>query len=259
MGGQVEEGEHVAVSRKKLSSTSWPSAMSRICSAHRSCPGPDARAGTGRTRDGRSPPSPRVVSRHTPHPGSARTRGSPHGPQPHLERRHRLRRVLVDQRGSASPCRSARRRRRSGRATPAAPRPWVDGVGLGDVARPRWWTRARWSALFTDASLVPSSSATSVACQRSDVAQQQHRPLTRRQVLQRGDEGQADRSREPRRVRRGRCRAARARRASAAPTPIRAAIAQPGCRRATARSRSMGRARRFRPLSMSRHTLVAMR
>ena len=53
--------------------------------------------------------------------------------------------------------------------------------------------RARCSALLTDATVVSSSSATSLGLPAQDLAQDQHRPLAGRQVLQRGDEGEPDR------------------------------------------------------------------
>ena len=53
--------------------------------------------------------------------------------------------------------------------------------------------RARWSALFTEATLVSSSSATSAAFHSRTSQRMQHRALARRQVLQRRDEGEPDR------------------------------------------------------------------
>ena len=110
--------------------------------------------------------------------------------EPEVVRRHRLRRVLVDQRGQR-----------------------VEVVGLegGDVAveqlavgHVRTTTRgsssvcsrvarARCSALFTEATLVSSSSATSARLPAQHLAEDQRRALPRRQVLQRGDEGEPDR------------------------------------------------------------------
>ena len=53
--------------------------------------------------------------------------------------------------------------------------------------------RARCSALLTDATLVSSSSAASVACHFRTSQQDERGPLLRRQVLERGDEGEPQR------------------------------------------------------------------
>ena len=93
-----------------------------------------------------------------------------------------------------------------------------------------------------------------------DVAQEQHRALARRQVLERGDEREADGlaglgqlggvavGREHAAVGHGQH-----------PLRLGQHRRRPACRRATGPLRSIGRARRLRPFSMSRHTLVAMR
>ena len=52
--------------------------------------------------------------------------------------------------------------------------------------------RARWRALFTEASLVSRASAASRAEKPEHLAQDERRPLVRRQVLEGGDEGELD-------------------------------------------------------------------
>ena len=87
-------------------------------------------------------------------------------PQPQLVGRHRHARRRRGAGSPASRCRSARRRRRSGRAAPAARRR-RGRRRRQSTSRSARVARARCSALLTDATLVSSSSATSVACQRS--------------------------------------------------------------------------------------------
>ena len=155
-------------------------------------------------------------------------------------------------------CRSARTRRRSGPAGRGPPRP------AASAGRPRRSlaarvARARCSALFTDATVVSSSSATSAACQRS----------TSRRI-------------STARWRGGRCCSAATnasrivswatassagspsagtapRRASAGSRSPPGSVASGSVLAAPAADRSIGRARRLRPRSMSRHTLVAIR
>ena len=155
-------------------------------------------------------------------------------------------------------CRSARTHRRSGRAA---------RVGSDRRLRPRARSasrldkvaRARWSALLTDATLVSSSSATSLAC---------HRNTSRRMSTARW--------------RAGRCWSAvtNARRMDSLDAASSAGSPSSGTTRASGMGvthadsglvvwrnesavddgpRSMARARRCRLRSMSRHTFVAMR
>ena len=52
--------------------------------------------------------------------------------------------------------------------------------------------RARCRALFTEATLVESISADLERAETQHLAQDQHRPLVGREVLERGDEGELD-------------------------------------------------------------------
>ena len=93
---------------------------------------------------------------------------------------------------SARPCRTARTPRRSAPAAPrcsarAAPRGPPSTFRIASVAR------ARWSALLTDATVVPEQLGDLVGVPAQDLAQDQHRALAGRQVLERGDERQPDR------------------------------------------------------------------
>ena len=92
------------------------------------------------------------------------------------------------------------------------------------------------------------------------LTQDQHRALPRRQVLQRRDEGQPDRLARDRRPRPGRRRPARRMRVRDGLDP-RHLGERVRSRRPVRRAgpRSIGRARRCRPFSMSRQTLVAIR
>ena len=159
----------------------------------------------------------------------------------------------------ASRGRSARTRRRSGSARtagrhrpgPACPR------ARGPAGRGS--PRARWRALLTDWTLVPSSSATPCGLPPQHLAQDQHRPLSGREDLQSSDEGEAD-------IRRRTASSAGSSVAGSTSTSGAGSIhvvsesgADNGVEAVAAGPRSTGRARRLRLFSMSRHTLVAMR
>ena len=93
-----------------------------------------------------------------------------------------------------------------------------------------------------------------------DVAQQEHRALARREVLERGDEREADRL-----AGLGQLGGVAVDRQHALvgnrehPLRLGEHCAPAGVSAVDGPLRSIGRARRLRPLSMSRHTLVAMR
>ena len=109
------------------------------------------------------------------------------GLEPQLVRRHVPGRVLVEQRGECVHVVSLegvdvpleQGLLRAGRASPAGPR--HAQASAASVAR------ARCSALFTDATVVSSNSATSLGVPVQHLAQDQHRALAGRQALERGD------------------------------------------------------------------------
>ena len=110
--------------------------------------------------------------------------------------------------------------------------------------------RARWSALFTEATLVSSSSATSLACQRSTSQRIRHARCRGGRCCSAATKASRIVSRET---------------ASSAGSGVGCShVTSPGtCRFSTIGSpagpRSIGRARRSRPFSMSRQTFVAIR
>ncbi len=133
----------------------------------------------------------------------------------------------------------------------------------GERASSTWWAasvaRARWSALLTEATLVSSSSATSVACQRS---------TSRRISTARWRAGRCWRAvtKASRMLSLAAASSAgspssgRTRSSGTGPTQAcsgRVAPVKPSA--VPAGPRSSGRARRWRPRNMSRQTLVAMR
>ena len=85
--------------------------------------------------------------------------------EPQLVRRHVPGRVLLEERGQRVHVVATRRPRRSVRAERHGPRPSVRS-GASSTSSSLSVARARWSALLTDATVVSSSSATSLACQR---------------------------------------------------------------------------------------------
>ncbi len=87
--------------------------------------------------------------------------------QPHVVRRHRLGRVLVDQRRQRLDVVAPRTPRRSARGGRDRHRSAAAPDSSGSRRSASSVARARWSALFTDATLVSSSSATSAAFHRS--------------------------------------------------------------------------------------------
>ena len=239
-----------------------PPEISRTCSAHGSYPPsgvglvlPERRAAVGR-------------GRHEPRSAAAGARARACQPadvvrplQPHRERRHRQDHVLVQQRHERGRCRSARTRRRSGPAAPAASAS-TGRRATSPVSSAASVARARCSALLTDATVVSSSSATSAACQRST----SRRISTARCRAGRCCRAATNASRIDSRVaghaRPGR-RPAGAPRASGdrlRPSASSGSAAPSDApRRSTPGPRSIGRARRCRPRSMSRQTLVAIR
>ena len=114
----------------------------------------------------RSPTWARGASHDSACRSRASTRGCPRG---HAARARRAASTSWRPRGAATsaiPCRTARRRRRSGRGARGARRP---SDRSRRCRRDRWRrasTRARCSALLTDATVDPSSSATSSAFNR---------------------------------------------------------------------------------------------
>ena len=101
--------------------------------------------------------------------------------QPQRVRRHRQRRVLVQQRDERRRCRSARRRRRSAPAAPAAPRPAASRrSALAEVGCAASVARARCSALLTDATVVLEQLGHLVGLPVQHLAQDQHGALLRR-------------------------------------------------------------------------------
>ena len=87
------------------------------------------------------------------------------GLQPHLVRRHRPRRVLVEERGQRVHVVALERVDVAGEQRLLLVVDRVDRVAVAELLR-RSVARARWRALLTDGTLVSSSSATSSACQR---------------------------------------------------------------------------------------------
>ena len=87
--------------------------------------------------------------------------------QPQVERRHRLRRVLVDQRGQRVDVVGLERLDVARRAARGRPRRAAPSASPALASLASSVARARCSALLTEATLVSSSSATSVAFQRS--------------------------------------------------------------------------------------------
>ncbi len=196
--GRPNSGNTCGVSRKKLSPTICAVDASRArWSAHALVAAVGARRGTGRTPASRSRPS---RTRREPAALGARAeppaRISVAAAQPQLVRRHRLRRVLVQQRGQRVDVVALERVDVAVEqlAVGDAERLQRHVVGASDPSPPAW-PGARCSALFTDATVVSSSSATSVGLPAQHLAQDQHGALPRRQVLEGGDERQPDRLR----------------------------------------------------------------
>ena len=222
-------------------------------------------AGTARTPAcRRTPPPARGASRWQPMPKLSSHFAIDVVPlEPELVRRHRQRRLLVQQRRERLDVVRARTPRRSARRAPAARRVSARGTTAG--LRVSSVARARCSALFTAATLMSSASAVSAARPVEHLREQQHGALARRQVLQRGDEGEPDALAAGARAPRGRerrRRAARARRGSARPSARDCAAAAP-CRASRRRGVSDASSGRMRCgsslLSVSRQTFVAMR
>ena len=111
--------------------------------------------------------------------------------QPQVVRRHRDHDVVAQQRGQRGHVVALEGVDVPRRGAPRAPgRAWCRAGRRRAAARV---ARARCSALFTDATDVSSSSADLRGLPPEHLAEDQHRALARRQVLQGGDEGEADR------------------------------------------------------------------
>ena len=120
--------------------------------------------------------------------------------------------------------------------------------------------RARWRALLTDATRGVEQLGHLGGLPAQHLAEDEHRPLAGGQVLEGGDEGQPDRL--PGLGHLGRVAVggrSPGRRGSADPGVLGPGGAGEARRPAPAGPRSMARARRWRPRSMSRQTLVAIR
>ena len=192
--GSPNSGKRRAVSRKELSAVIRPPEISSTCSAHGSCRPPglgwywrERRRAVGR----RSGPAGSPRSRC---PGRAATRGCRRGPRSHsVVRRHRQRRVLVQQRVErvhvvalegvdVARQQLALRRRPAGSTASVAPGRWLGQRGPGPLER---------AVDRGDRGVEQLGDLVRLPAQH--LAQDQHRALPRRQVLQRGDERQPDR------------------------------------------------------------------
>ena len=261
--GRPKSGKRRSVSRKELSPVIRPSEISRTWSAHgsgRRRPLGRYWANAGRAvrpwpAPGASPRQPMPVPRHQ----RADVVGAA---QPQLVRRHGQGGVLVQQRGERVHVVALEGVDVAGQQRALR---LVHRAATGSVARARRSrpsvARARCSALLTEATVVSEQLGDLARLPGQHLAQDQHRPLPGRQVLQRGDERQPDRLPGDRRPRPGRRRRQRpGRRAPArarwSPAARRRAAARPSSGRAPGPSGGPGAAL---PFSMSRQTLVAMR
>ena len=123
--------------------------------------------------------------------------------EPEVERRHRLRRVLVDQRRERVHVVLLERRDVAAEELLVGARRRTARSSTASASLASSVARARWSALFTDATLVSSSSATSRRLPAQHLAEDQDRALARRQLLERGDEREPHRLARRRRSRAG--------------------------------------------------------
>ena len=261
VSGSPNSGNSLAVSRKAVKPTTRPFEISSTWSDHGSWlpPGPLGRywpnagrplATVGIRRDPRQPaPGPEP-------PGQDVVAAA----QPHLVWRHRLHRVLVQQGGQQLDVvglerLDVARQQRLLLLDPSA------AIGsLGSRSRSAIAVRALCRALLTETTLVSSSSATSAAFQRSTSRRISTARWRARQVLERGDERQPDRL-----ARLGQLGRVAVHRQHAAvghrlePGRLQHRRRERRIDRGARGRRSIGRARRFRPSSMSRQTLVAMR
>ena len=139
----------------------------------------------------------RRLDRDDARPAAAVPRPNPPGEdvvapgEPEVERRHRLRRVLLDERREGLHVVALERRRRSARRSSAIGR--LDGGRRGRrESLASSVARARCSALFTEATRRLEELGDLRRLPAQHLAEDQHRALARRQLLQRGDEGEAN-------------------------------------------------------------------
>ena len=194
-GGSPNSGNSRSVSRKNVSSTILPSeSNSSTCSAHGSWPLPDSLGlywpkaneplaiGAGSTREPWQPiPGPTHQAEDVVAAG-----------QPQVERRHRLDRVLADQRGQRLHVVALERLDVAIQQLALGRLDRGSRVGHGDLSRLDRRAGALQRAVDRgDAGVEQLGGLAGLPAQH--LAQDQRGPLARRQVLERGDERQAHR------------------------------------------------------------------